>query len=383
MSGGTSSIQTSRGLQDDQRARRWATQLPKRLMWWKEILEKVLDNTWMSSKIWPTAKERSDFPQIALTIISESPSTKTLSKPSSFAKTKALRAAITSTVSTEVGRGIFCERAAKTNPAESRTTTPRPAKDWVENKAPSKLTFTKPGGGGFQRTERAVLGIFGCTGRSWLNSWTSERAWSGIFPRVGAATPSAALFLSIQIREMVLAKVSMQLGSLKAKCNKSMKEEWGEEASLSLANWGSQTKSIFWHDQSAWTVDSGARLQLGQVATKEDPSSHQVHFCWKGVAAGMPEESADPIRDMELPNLLPHISVPRLIRGARRHRLNTSPQQLVSRLDRVDTTTVHRPKQSIRGVHKTQRYSKNHFCLRGEENIIHKVRIPVVQLMIH
>ena len=30
------------------------------------------------------AKERSDFPQIALTIILESPSTKTLLKPSSF-----------------------------------------------------------------------------------------------------------------------------------------------------------------------------------------------------------------------------------------------------------------------------------------------------------
>ena len=66
----------------------------------------------------------------------------------------------TSTVSTEVGMGIFCERAAKTNPAWSRTTMPRPAEDWVENIASLKFTFTIPGGGGFQRTERAVLGIF-------------------------------------------------------------------------------------------------------------------------------------------------------------------------------------------------------------------------------
>lgn len=51
---------------------------------------------------------------IALINISESPSQITFSKPNSFAKQIVVRAVNTSTISTEVGNGINCVKAAIT-----------------------------------------------------------------------------------------------------------------------------------------------------------------------------------------------------------------------------------------------------------------------------
>jgi len=146
MSGGTSSIHTNKGLQEDLLANRWATQLPIRLVWWKEMLLKEHDKAWISFKMWPRSEESSAFSFMALMITSESPSTITLSNPSSLANKRALHATITSIVSTEVGRGIICERAAKTNLDWSRIIMPRPTELWVKKIAPLKLTFTTPGG---------------------------------------------------------------------------------------------------------------------------------------------------------------------------------------------------------------------------------------------
>ena len=78
--------------------------------------------------------------------ISESPSRMTLSKPSSLTKMRALRAANTSTISTEVGRGMICFAAAITRPRLFRMMEPRPAWACSLKTAPSKLILTQSDG---------------------------------------------------------------------------------------------------------------------------------------------------------------------------------------------------------------------------------------------
>ena len=84
----------------------------------------------------------------ALMIISESPSIINLLKPRSFAKQRAPRAANTSTISTDVGSGMCCLKAAITKPMSLRIIAPKPAELESTNVAPSKLTFTQFDGGG-------------------------------------------------------------------------------------------------------------------------------------------------------------------------------------------------------------------------------------------
>lgn len=143
---------------------------------------------------------------------------------------------------------------------------PRPAENWVEKIALSKLTFTTPWGGRcLHRTARAVLGIFKWVGRIWWNSCTKCRAYSGIFLRIRFSTSRDAPFLLFQSKEMILANTSTQLGSCWAKWTISMKAKRDDVAFLSLANWGSHTVSSFGQDHRAWVVVSSSRLQLGHV----------------------------------------------------------------------------------------------------------------------
>ena len=63
----------------------------------------------------------------------------------------ALRAANTSTISTDIGSGIVCVKVAMTRPLLLRIIPPKLAKFFSLNVASSKLTFTQPIGGGDQQ----------------------------------------------------------------------------------------------------------------------------------------------------------------------------------------------------------------------------------------
>ena len=120
-------------------------------------------------------------PLMALMMISESPSTIKRSKPSSRANRRARRAACTSTISTKVGSGICYDRVAITSSSLLRTIIPSPMMFLVGNRAPSKLIFTKPEGGGRHLIDLEVLGILAWMGLSCWNSWRESRAKAGIF----------------------------------------------------------------------------------------------------------------------------------------------------------------------------------------------------------
>lgn len=111
---------------------------------WKEK-----ENNLISYRICLKLEEEKLLLFSALMIISESPSQITWAKFSSCAKHIAFRAANTSTISTKVGSGIDCEKAAITRPLSLQIIAPRPARLLSANVAPSKLILTKSLGGGF------------------------------------------------------------------------------------------------------------------------------------------------------------------------------------------------------------------------------------------
>ena len=146
---GTSSIQTWKeeklqAIQD----KPWAILFPSLRVWLKETLLNAEERCLMSLIIWPKLEEEKPPEFMALMITSASPSKITCPKFRSLAKHTALRAANTSTVSTEVGRGIGCEKAAITRPLSLRIIAPKPARFLEGKVAPSKLTLSQPGGGG-------------------------------------------------------------------------------------------------------------------------------------------------------------------------------------------------------------------------------------------
>ena len=115
----------------------------------------------MSLIMWPKLEEEKPPDFMALIMISASPSKITCPKFRSLAKHTTLRAANTSTVSTEVGRGIGCEKAAITRPLSLRIIAPKPARFLEGKVAPSKLTLSQPEGGEDQLAELKEGGVEG------------------------------------------------------------------------------------------------------------------------------------------------------------------------------------------------------------------------------
>ena len=151
----------------------------------------------MSSKICPKLEESLPPLERALIIISESPSSYTWFRLSSFAKTKALRAANTSTISTDVASGIVCVKAAMIRPLLLWITPPRPAKFLSLKVPPSKLTFTQPGGGGDHLVEITDLEVG--WGKDWAR-WNSSKlsvANPNIFDNGATPSPTRSLFLRV------------------------------------------------------------------------------------------------------------------------------------------------------------------------------------------
>ena len=151
----------------------------------------------MSSKIWSKLEESLPPFERALIIISESPSSCTWFRQSSFAKTKALRAANTSTISTDVGSGIVCVKAAMIRPLSLRITPSRPAKFRSLKVALSKLTFIQPDGGGVQLIEDTDLKAGWGTDRARWNSCKLSVAKPTIFDIGAATSPTLSLFLQV------------------------------------------------------------------------------------------------------------------------------------------------------------------------------------------
>ena len=146
---GTSSIQTWKveKLQAI-RAKPWATLFPCLRVWLKETMLKAEERSLMSLIMWPKLEDKKPPLFMALMITFTSPSKITWSKFRSLAKHTALRAANTSTVSTEVGSGIGCEKVAITRPLSLWIIAPKPARFLEGKVAPSKLTLSQPEGGG-------------------------------------------------------------------------------------------------------------------------------------------------------------------------------------------------------------------------------------------
>ena len=146
---GSSSIQTWSGgnLQADL-AKQCATLLACLQEWQKDTPWKAGVRSLMSSKMWSKLEESLPPFERAFIIIFESPSSSTWFRQSSFTKTRALRAANTSTISTDVGSGIICVKAAMIRPLSLRITPPSPANFRSLKVAPSKLIFNQPDGGG-------------------------------------------------------------------------------------------------------------------------------------------------------------------------------------------------------------------------------------------
>ena len=145
----------------------WARPLPCLLTCWKKIQLKKEQRNLMSCRICPNLDCAIILPLMELIMIFESPSTITLWKPNSLANQRARRAASTSTISTEVGSGICCDRAAIANPFLLQIIIPKPAIFSSAESVLSKLILSRPDGGGRHLTDLAVLGIFSCVGRSW------------------------------------------------------------------------------------------------------------------------------------------------------------------------------------------------------------------------
>ena len=162
----------------------------------------------MSCKICPFSNRSIFSPLMALIIDSGSPSTISLWKPNSLANQRARRTANTSTISTDVGSGIFCDRAAITNLLSLRIITPRPALLSPAKSAPSKFTFTRPAGGGRYFTSLDVRGSLAWMGRSWWNSWSVSLAMDGILESGTASSSRRTVFLRSQIRETIQANKS-------------------------------------------------------------------------------------------------------------------------------------------------------------------------------
>ena len=157
----------------------------------------------MSCKICPNLDWAILSPLMELIIISESPSTIKLWKANSFANQRARRAASISTISTEAGSGICYVRAAIINLLSLQTIMPRPAMFSLAKRAPSKLTLSRPVGGGRHLMDLAIRGSFSWVGRSWLYSWRASRAMELILANGAMSSCMRNLFLHIQINDDV------------------------------------------------------------------------------------------------------------------------------------------------------------------------------------
>ena len=129
----------------------------------------------MSETMWPKGAAEKSSLFIAQIAISESPSRMTFSKPSSLAKKRALHAANTSTISTEVGRGMTCVNAAITRPRSLRMMEPKPASACSLNIAPSKFILTQSEWGGFHLVGAWTGGVL--EERSWLVEIHGGHPW--------------------------------------------------------------------------------------------------------------------------------------------------------------------------------------------------------------
>ena len=149
----------------------------------------------------------------------------TLSKPSSLAKMRALRAANTSTISTEVGRGINCVVAAITRPWLFRMMERRPASACSLKTASTKLILTQSEGGGFHlMRDWTGRGFGGVAVASW-NSWRASLALELSSFRSATSSPNLSLFLLNQIWLTSIANKSVLWGCSKHVTNTSRKDE--------------------------------------------------------------------------------------------------------------------------------------------------------------
>ena len=156
---------------------------------------------------WPAGTFGS-FPVYKLfTTRSASPSKHTLQKPSSGAKIAALRAAIISKISTDVGMGTFLDKAANNRPSLLQMSTPMPPACSSSNTALSKFTFTEPSSEGYHRTgPTLVWDSFRCF-PCW-NSCNRVKADWASFETSKAGSLCLSLFLRIHINHAIMANPS-------------------------------------------------------------------------------------------------------------------------------------------------------------------------------
>lgn len=165
---------------------------------------------WM---ICPNLEESILSPLIELIIISESPSTITVLKPTSWANPNAQLAANTSTISIKANSGICCDRVSITNPWSLRIIMRVQQCSPMRKSAPSKLTLTQPTGGGHHQTDLVVkVSLCGWDG-------VAIQAMELSFLRGIMSSPTPILFLFIHIKETVVAKKSIQDLSWRASWN--------------------------------------------------------------------------------------------------------------------------------------------------------------------
>lgn len=185
------------------------------------------------------------------------------------------------------------------------------------------------------------------------NSRTKIRAWAGMFSRVVQPSPWVALFRLIQSTEMIFAKNSTLVGSCWASWTISMKAKSGEVASLSFSNWGKHPEASCGQDQRAWVVVSSSNKHKGRVVGNY-LTLGQVHPCWEGVRASMPEQGANSIWDMEVPDFLPNILFRNWISDAWGFIVFQFQQQFVSGPYWIYTIAVYRPINPIRCAQRAQ-----------------------------
>ena len=199
--------------------------------------------------------------------MSESPSRMIWSKVSSFAKIRALLAANTSTISTEVGRGITCVNVAITRPWSLRIMIPKPASFLSWNTAPSKLILNQSMGGGshldWWRGERGD----GTTRWACWNSKSTSLAKELSKRKSTTVSPILSLFLLSQICDTNMANKSEGWAFSIHNLNTSKKVTHSFASSLSDKKCISQTPISFGHDQRACNVDSWSSPQSWQVAS--------------------------------------------------------------------------------------------------------------------
>ena len=186
----------------------WATLFPSLRVWLKDKLLKAAAKDLIPLMMCPKLEDSHPPLDNALMVISESPSKIIWSRLSSCAKPMALCVANTSTVSTDVGNGIICVKAAITRPLSFRMMQPRPARLFSLKIAPSKFIFIQPLRGG---SHLSLVGIFEASGRTAAALWNSNKlskAKALTIHKGGGLSPTLTWFLQVQISETVMANNS-------------------------------------------------------------------------------------------------------------------------------------------------------------------------------